>query len=396
MTDGTLQIYLVPYTQAPVEKLIKERPRVLLLIPHLGGGGAEKVFAHLACGLSQEKYELHLGLVTGNAETSDTIPSGVTVHLLGASRVRYSAITLLLLVRRLRPSVILTGMFHLNFLVLLLRPFFPRPVRILVRQNGTVGAELALSKFPIYTRLLYGGLYPLAYRVICQSQGMAHDLVREIHLSSRKTIVLPNPIEVDRIRASVQGFSSQWTGPGPHLLAVGRFSREKGFDLLLQALVTVRKQFVNADLIIVGSGREELALKAQSVQLGLESAVRFAGYVSDPAMYFPGASLFVLSSRNEGLPNALLEASAARLPIVSLPASDGIRDLLRGQPGTWLASEVSAEALGMALLDSLMSLETSQRFQHAFIDDFRFDRAIRAYEGLIDSTIVCDAIREQL
>jgi hypothetical protein len=60
---------------------------------------------------------------------------------------------------------------------------------------------------------------------------------------------------------------------------------------------------------------------------------------------------------------------------------------LRGQVGTWLASEVSAEALAEALLAALTSLEPSRRFQHAFIDAFRFDRAIRAYEALIDATI---------
>ena len=58
--------------------------------------------------------------------------------------------------------------------------------------------------------------------------------------------------------------------------------------------------------------------------------MRFAGYVEQPAEYFAGASLFVLSSRHEGMPNAMLEAAAAGLPLVALPASDGVADLLRG------------------------------------------------------------------
>jgi glycosyltransferase involved in cell wall biosynthesis len=287
-------------------------------------------------------------------------------------------------------------MFHLNFLVLLLRPFFRLPIQVIVRQNGTVSAALLQNGLPIYTRLLYRVLYPRADRVICQSTAMADDLAREIHLPVQKTIVLPNPIEVARLRGVVNELSARWTGPGPHLLAVGRLSREKGFDLLLQALLTVREQFVHADLTIVGPGPEELALKSQCLQLGLESAVRFAGYVDDPAMYFPGASVFVLSSRHEGLPNALLEAAAGGLPIVASPASEGIQDLLQGQPGTWLASEVSAEALAEALLAALTSLGTSQRFQHAFIDDFGFDRAIRAYEALIDAMIAGAAIEERV
>ena len=149
----------------------------------------------------------------------------------------------------------------------------------------------------------------------------------------------------------------------------------------------MREHFAHCRLVIAGSGPEEAALKVLTRQLGLLSAVSFAGYVDDPATYFPGASLFVLSSRYEGMPNALLEAAAGGLPIVASPASDGIRDLLPGQSGTWLASEVSAEALAEVLLAALTSLEPSQRFQHAFIDDFRFDRAIRADEDLIDATM---------
>jgi len=115
------------------------RARLLLLIPHLGGGGAERVMELLAQGLNSQKYELHLGLVTGlvtqlEIDAKEDL-SFVRVHCLGAARVRGGALRLLKLVRRLQPDLILSGMFHLNFLVLLLRPLFPRKTRVLVRQN---------------------------------------------------------------------------------------------------------------------------------------------------------------------------------------------------------------------------------------------------------------------
>jgi glycosyltransferase involved in cell wall biosynthesis len=75
----------------------------------------------------------------------------------------------------------------------------------------------------------------------------------------------------------------------------------------------------------------------------------------------------VLSSRREGMPNALLEAAAAGLPIVALPSSGGVVDLLRNQPGAWLASEISAPALAISLLNALPSLKPGQRFSHSFL-----------------------------
>ncbi|HXR39774.1 MAG TPA: glycosyltransferase [Terracidiphilus sp.] len=364
-----------------------DRPKILLLIPHLGGGGSEKVFAQLAASLSREKYEIHLALVTQATVPAGQFPPGLTLHVLGASRVRHAAFRLLPLVRHLRPQLLVSGIFHLNFLVLLLRPFFPASTRVLVRQNGTVSASLALDPLPSYTRLLYRLLYRRADRVICQSTAMAKDLCRELGIQESRLSVLPNPLDVDEIRGAVVEPSGLWTGPGPHLLAVGRLSREKGFDLLLQALVTVREQFPHADLVIAGSGPEEAALKTQCRNLGLDPAVRFVGHMDKPHAYFPGATAFVLSSRHEGIPNALLEAAAGGLPLVALPASEGLTDLLRGQPGAWLATEISGNGLASSLLEALKSLGLGQYFDHPFIEPFRIDRALHAYEDLFDQVL---------
>jgi glycosyltransferase involved in cell wall biosynthesis len=340
-----------------------QRLRVLLLIPHLGGGGAEQVTALLARGLSREKYDLHLGQVTRSNTACAPLPPWVTVHSLGASRVRTGAFRLLRLVRRLKPDVILSGMAHLNFLVLMLRPLFPQSTRVLVRQNGTVSSALAHGQVPRYTRLLYRLLYRHADRVICQSRAMAVDLAGELELGADRIAVLPNPIDFKGIRAAMDN-ADRWTGPGPHLLAVGRLSREKGFDLLLHALAGVRRQFPHADLLIAGAGSEEAALKAQCSVLGLDQAVQFAGHLDSPYACFPGATLFVLSSRHEGMPNALLEAAAAGLPIVALPSSGGVVDLLRARPDAWLAAEVSAAALADMLLTALQILHPQRQFGH--------------------------------
>jgi glycosyltransferase involved in cell wall biosynthesis len=364
-----------------------------LLIPHLGGGGAEKVFALLAQSLSREKYELHLGLVSQATVSANLFPPGIIIHALGASRIRSAGFRLAGLVRRLRPRVILSGMYHLNFLVLLLRPFFPRPVRILVRQNGTVSSALAFGNTPRYTHHLYSSLYRHADKVICQSAAMASDLAHELSVKPTRLAVLPNPIDVDAIRLAMEQGLGRWLGPGPHLLAVGRLSREKGFDLLLEALDSVRQCFPTADLTIAGAGPDEGLLKARCHELALESAVCFAGLTAQPAALFEGASAFVLSSRQEGMPNALLEAAAGGLPIVALPASGGIVDLLRDQPGAWLANDISATALAASLLQALNTLQPGERFAHPFIDPFKIDRAMLGYEALIDAALK-DTVRK--
>src|SRR3984957_6354819 len=341
------------------------RTKILLLLSHLGGGGAEHVVALLARGLSRQKYEVHLGLVGQGDTRGATIPAWVTLHALGARRARAGAFPLLRLMWRLRPSVVLPGAAEVSFLVLLLRPLFPPKTSVLVRQNATVTSVLTFGRLPVFMRLLYRLLYRNSDHLICQSGAMAKDLAQALGINDEQIAVLPNPVDLEGIRAAM-GEPAMQSGAGPQLLAVGRLSREKGFDLLLNTLVVVRERFPEAHLILAGAGPEETALKVLCRELGLEKAVCFAGHVHQPYKSFASTTLFVLPSRHEGIPNALLEAAAAGLPLAATPASGGVVDLLRGQPGAWVATEITAAALAVTIITALETVRPGQRFSHSF------------------------------
>jgi glycosyltransferase involved in cell wall biosynthesis len=342
-----------------------QKIRLLLLLPRLGGGGSQHVIALLANGLPREKFEVHLGLVAAAGMQSHSLLPQVKIHTLGAKRVRAGGLPLLHLIWQLKPDVILSGTAEVNFLTLLLRPFLPLRTRVLVRQNGTVSWALAHAAVPGYTHWLYRLLYPRADRVICQSRAMAEDLTRVLNISEKKIAVLPNPVDLRRIREGMEAPKTRM-GLGPHLLAIGRLSQEKGFDLLLRSLVAVRDRFSTVDLIVAGEGQEMTSLKTLCRELYLQNAVSFVGQVERVYAFFPGTTLFVLPSRFEGMPNSLLEAVAAGLPIVTTPASEGIVDLLRGEPGAWLAPEITVESLAATLITALETIRPAERFARRF------------------------------
>ncbi len=191
-------------------------------------------------------------------------------------------------------------------------------------------------------------------------------------------------------RASIRHSIAQ-SGPpesGPQILALGRLAHEKGFDILLDTFSQILPSFPSASLAILGKGPLLLALRNQSARLGLKDKVRFTGSVDDPAQYFAGASLFALSSRHEGIPNALLEAAAAGLPIVSTPASPGLVELLQHAPGVWLASDSSPSALVRALRAPLAALGPGQQFSHPWLQPFLLQNAVAAYERLLDEVLL--------
>ncbi len=102
-------------------------------------------------------------------------------------------------------------------------------------------------------------------------------------------------------------------GPADRLVGwVGRLSREKAADVLLEALARVDQVAV-----VVGDGAEGEALRQQAAALGVAGRVRWAGLVPEAGRYFPAFDCYVLSSRTEGTPIALFEAMAASVPIVT-------------------------------------------------------------------------------
>lgn len=367
-----------------------QRVRICLLIPHLAGGGAEHVIETLARHLNPEKYDIHLVLTGSSESPMEPFNHRVTIHQLRASRVRKSAFGLVKLLWRLHPHALLSGIAHLNLLVLSLRPVLPRNTRIIVRQNGALAATFASHTHPRLAARAYAHTYRRAERIICQSDSMAREIACELEIEAQNLIVLPNPTDVQRLRETAASSSQRINEAVPLLLAFGRFVPEKGFDLLVDAFAALSAEFGATELVIAGEGPSKAALIQQANALGLRDRIHFPGHLAQPLHQFGHASMFVLSSRTEGLPNALLEAAAIGLPIVATPASPGIVDLLQNKEGAWLAADISSSALCNALQTAMKAIQCRRRFNHPWIERFRLSNAIPAYEAVIDRLIAED------
>ena len=136
------------------------------------------------------------------------------------------------------------------------------------------------------------------------------------------------------------------------MLAVGRLTEQKDFSTLIHAFAQVR-QGHPARLLILGEGEERPALEALVRKLGLEQDVNFPGWVENPYPYMVRASLFVLSSRWEGLPTVLIEALCCGTPAVSTDCPSGPREILRGGQYGQLVPVGDADALARAIETAL-------------------------------------------
>lgn len=324
------------------------------VVPSLRHGGAERVVVTLLRHLDRSRFRLSLIVVDGReAEILPDVPADVRVEDLRCSRVLASLPRLVSATWRLRPDLIFSIIGHLNVAIAGLRPVLPPGVKLIAREATMISAGTPTGVRGAVLRLAYRALYRRADAIVCQSEEMQADFIRRVGVTPAKCVVIANPVDVDRVRqlamAALEPVDEPYfaAADGRTLVAVGRLSAVKGFDLLVEAMSRVADQGLR--VLVVGEGPERERLEALARSTSLEGRVHFLGFRANPYALIGRCDAFVLSSRVEGLPNVVLEALTLGVPIVALPAVGVTRRLLKSRAACWIADDISAEALAASL-----------------------------------------------
>ena len=330
--------------------------RLAIFVPTLSGGGAERVMCKLAGGIAARGHAVDLVLARAEGPYLAEVPESVRLVDLEASRVLASLPALVRYLRRERPEALLSVL-HANIVALWARRLAGVPTPVVVSERNTLSYEsqyasdLRMQLMPRLTRRFY----PWADGIVAVSQGVADDLARVTGLPRERIQVIYNPIVTPELRAKAQApLEHPWFAPDerPVIVAAGRLTAQKDFSTLIQAFARVR-QTRPARLLILGEGQERPTLESLVRQLGLEQDVSLPGFVTNPYPYMAQASLFVLSSRWEGLPGVLIEALCCGTPVISTDCPSGPREILAdGRYGQVVPVE-DAAALARAIETSL-------------------------------------------
>ncbi len=188
--------------------------------------------------------------------------------------------------------------------------------------------------------------------VVTNSAAAAADLAAWTGLPRGAIRVIYNGLDLDALRAAPAREVRALHGIRADeqlILTVGRLAPEKDHDLLLRAAAALARSDLPFRVVIVGHGALEESLRWRTADLGIEPRVVFAGRVDDPQSYYRAADLFVLTSRIESFPNAILEAQAFAVPVVSTDVG-GVREMIvPGVTGILLEIPAGAAALAGAL-----------------------------------------------
>ena len=308
--------------------------RLAIFVPSMRGGGAERAMLKLARGIADRGYIVDLVLAQAEGPYLAEVPQAVQVVDLKASRVLNSLPALVRYLRRERPLAMLSAMSHANIIALWARRLPGIVTRVVVSERDTLSRSVQNepSRRGRLMPKLIRRFYPWADGIVAVSNGVAADLAQVTSIPRQRIQVIYNPVVTPDFQQKARAtLNHPWFKPGepPVLLAVGRLTMQKDFLMLIQAFAQVRK-LRPARLLILGEGEERPKLEAQVKQLGLEGDVKLPGFVANPYPYMARASLFVLSSKWEGLPGVLIEALYCGALLISTDCPSGPREILAG------------------------------------------------------------------
>ncbi len=359
---------------------------ILHLITELDTGGAQKALARLLSRLNRRRFAPAVAcLYNGDKAVAREIRTlGIPVTDLGmTAKWRLDAFwRLYLLLRRQRPIILHTWMFHANI-----------PGRVLGRLAGTpiiISSERTMGQESRWRYRLNRVTDPLTNHVICVSRQVADFVVREVGIPQQKVVVIPNGIDLQafaHLPARRQARAALGLPPDkPIVGTVARLDPVKRLDILLQAAASLR----DVHAIIVGDGPERIRLEALSRQLGMYSRVHFAGEQEDVRPWLAAMDVFVLASDWEGMSNALLEAMATGLPTVATAVGGTPEVVIDGVTGSLVPPHEPA-ALARAIERLLADFDLRQRMGNAGRErvrkHFSVEEMVRATESLYEKDI---------
>jgi GalNAc-alpha-(1->4)-GalNAc-alpha-(1->3)-diNAcBac-PP-undecaprenol alpha-1,4-N-acetyl-D-galactosaminyltransferase len=318
-----------------MSKQPRDRPtRILLFMHGLNGGGSERQMSYLASELAGG-YETTLLTLASPSEGEYPVDGRVARIGMGLTTERGGLWRGLLANRRrvrelrkwgerLQPALVLSFCDTNNILasMALGRRF---PVVVCERSDPR---HQQLSRVWEYLR---DRSYPLARAVVSQTDSVT-DYLRQ-RLGSRSNRVrletIPSAIRSPDMDGATLDGARRQSRPR-RLLMVGRLSKEKRVDRMLDAWARVGAVRSEWRLRLVGDGPERGTLESQARALGIESQVEFAGWSSDVWSEYRAAHAYAITSQYEGFPQALIEAMASRLPVIAWDCSDAVQELLGG------------------------------------------------------------------
>ncbi len=303
---------------------MSESKKIALIIPRISGGGAERAVQTIGSYYNGKGHTVYYFLLENSCLSAYRVV-GKVVHLsidmsqLDIWNIIYSAQVLKDAKRKHGIDIAISFMEEANFLNSISKG----------REKTILSVRTPLSfrndlKGLLYDRRWIRLLYNRSDRIVTVSRFVGIDLIRKYGIRKSKVCVVPNPA----LMQGEAGEFERWAYGEKAIVCVGRMEPVKQQDRLIRAFSYVRDNCPEARLIIVGDGKLRRYLERICREHNLDESVTFVGFSNNPGAYVKNARVFVLTSQAEGFPNAMVEAMAFGVPIVTTDSPGGCGEIV--------------------------------------------------------------------
>jgi glycosyltransferase involved in cell wall biosynthesis len=338
---------------------------VMLLVSSMGNGGAERVASTLVNSWTERGDSVTLVATFSGRGTCFYPVSGAVrfVYLAdlidrkgrGSLTYLYRFRALRALIRSSDADVIVSFLTNVNIAAILASHGLGVPVIACEHTNPAADGR------SIFWKVLCRFLYPRANVLTLLTEDMVAPF-KKLVPSVQHIAVVPNPLPDELFLQQRGSFEA---GARKRLISVGRLHMLKQYDLLIVTFASLADEFADWDLWIWGEGPERGKLEAKIAQLHMRERIFLPGKTTTPWIEMARAEAFVLSSRYEGLPMALMEGMALGLPAVAFDCRSGPRVLTRdGKDGLLVPpgdARAMEQALRRLLSDELLRAELGRK-----------------------------------
>lgn len=302
----------------------KKINKVILFIPSLSGGGAEKIVSELSLNFPKN-IEVIIVLFwnkisyfyNGKLISMNSLPSkNIFIRLFHFCNRVYKFKKILNIEK---PNIVISFLNGPNF------------VNIVTANQSIINVVSFQSRasFTFSVNFLIKLLYNRAGKIIACSEGVKNDLIENFCIKKNKIKVIYPPINVEKIQqlANKQVKHPWFKEDIPIIITFGRLTKTKGHYHLIKAFSEVRKHFP-CRMVILSEGKLRKSLEKFGKTLLLDEDILFLGWQENPFKFIAKSTIFIYASLLEGLPMVLLEAMACGLPVISTDCLSGPREIL--------------------------------------------------------------------
>jgi len=317
--------------------------KIIFVIPSMASGGAEMKAIILLNYFFSSDYSPTLVLFKKEGVRFEEIPGGINIiDLKKKHRSDFFKliIKLGLLLRKEKPYKVISFIEYSNVITLIAKIVFHIKCEVIINEESLPQHYLKITRFKYIKKFLMFFLYRKADKIICGTEHLRDYICRNFRINKDRVIRIYNPINIERIhKLSKEKVNHPFLEKRKQgyklIIAVGRLSKIKRYDVLLEAYAKIKKK-IKALLVILGEGDLLPQLIEMKNILQLGANVDFVGYVSNPYAWISKSDLLLMTSQWEGFGNVIVEAMACETPVISSKCpfgpieiiSDGINGLL--------------------------------------------------------------------